>query len=345
MLTNIISEKEIGKLRKALDNSETIAITCHMSPDGDAIGSSLGLALALSSIGKDVNVVVPDAPPKNLSFLPGSKEIVVFSRNEAYASELLSKSDLIFSLDYNDPARVDRMASALTQSKAVKAMIDHHLYPSDFADVKFSHPEVSSTSMLVFRVLCGLGLFGIVDKKIATCLYTGMMTDTGNFSYNSNDPDLYVAISEFLKKGIDKDTIYRNVHFSSTVDKLRLNAYAIDRKMEIVEDGRGAIIALSRDELNHYHYQKGDTEGLVNQPLSIPEVVFSVFLREEENCIKISSRSKGDYPVNLFCERYFGGGGHKNAAGGQFHGSLEDAIAEVKAKLPEFKEYIPKQGD
>lgn len=344
MLTNIICEEEIKKLKKVLDRSEKIAITCHVSPDGDAIGSSLGLALSLSALDKDVTVVVPDMFPKNLMFLPGAKEIVVYSKDEAYATEILNASDLIFVLDYNEPSRTDRMSAAVTEAKAVKAMIDHHLFPTDFTDIKISHPEVSSTAMLVFKVLCAMGLYDIIDKKTATCLYTGMMTDTGNFSYNSNDPDLYIAISEFLKKGIDKDVIYKKVYFSSTPDKMRLNAFAIDRKMDIIADGCGAIITLTRNELNHYHYQKGDTEGLVNQPLTIPEIVFSIFLREEENCIKISSRSKGDFPVNLLCERHFGGGGHKNAAGGHFNGSMEDAVRKVLDVIPEFDEYFPKNG-
>lgn len=336
MISRLIEESKIAELRKFLENNDRIVITCHMSPDGDALGASLGLASVLNSLGKSATVIVPDTPPKNLMFLPRAKEIVVYSRYEEFAAQLIDSAELLFALDYNDPKRTDRLADIITAAKAPKVMIDHHLFPVDFCNVTISHPEVSSTSMLVFRVLCRLELFTAIDKEAATCIYTGMMTDTGNFSYNSNDPDLYIVISELLKKGIDKDAIYRKVYNSVSMSSLQLNAYAIDRKMELIADGRCAIISLSRDELNSYSYKKGDTEGLVNRPLSVPEVICSFFLREEENCIRVSSRSKGDFPVNTICEDHFGGGGHKNAAGGDFFGSLEEAVAKVKEVVPDY---------
>ncbi len=342
MISRLIEESKIAELRKCLENSDRIVITCHMSPDGDAIGSSLGLASVLNSLGKNATVIVPDTPPKNLMFLPGAKDIVVYSRYEEFARQLIDGAELIFVLDYNDPARIDRLSDSIISAKTPKVMIDHHLFPSDFCNVTISHPEVSSTSMLIFRVLCRLELFTAIDKDAATCIYTGMMTDTGNFSYNSNDPDLYIVISELLKKGIDKDAIYKKVYDSATINSLQLNAFAIDRKMEVIADGRCAIISLSREELNRFSYKKGDTEGLVNRPLAVPEVICSFFLREEENCIKISSRSKGDFHVNTLCEEHFAGGGHKNAAGGDFCGSLDEAIAKVKEIVPDYMPTIIK---
>lgn len=336
MISRLIDESKIAELRKFLENNDRIVITCHMSPDGDALGASLGFASVLNSLGKNATVIVPDTPPKNLMFLPGAKDIVVYSRYEEFARQLIDNAELLFALDYNDPKRTDRLADSITSAKAPKVMIDHHLFPTDFCNVTISYPEVSSTSMLVFRVLCRLELFTAIDKEAATCLYTGMMTDTGNFSYNSNDPDLYIVISELLKKGIDKDAIYKRVYNSVSMSSLQLNAYAIDRKMEVIADGRCAIISLSRDELNSYSYKKGDTEGLVNRPLSVPEVLCSFFLREEESGIRVSSRSKGDFPVNKICEDHFGGGGHKNAAGGDFYGSIDEAIAKVKEVVPDY---------
>lgn len=344
MLSRLVDEKNIKELRGLLETCEKIVITCHIAPDGDAIGSSLGLANVLNAIGKNVKVITPDMPPRNLMFLPGAKDIVVYTKYQEFAEQLLKDADLIFSLDYNDIKRIDRVGDALASSSAAKVMIDHHLFPGDFVDVKISHPEVSSTSMLVFRVLCRLELFPYIDKEAAACIYTGMMTDTGNFSYNSNDPDLYIVISELLRKGIDKDAIYSKVYNSNTPDRLRLNGYAVAQKMKVYEDYNGALITLTRNELNSYHYQKGDTESLVNVPLSVPDMLFSFFLREETDYIKVSARSKGEVPVNRICEEYFNGGGHKNAAGGEFYGTMEEAVARFEEILPVFKNIIETQS-
>ena len=344
MLSRLVDEKNIKELRGLLETCEKIVITCHIAPDGDAIGSSLGLANVLNAIGKNVKVITPDMPPRNLMFLPGAKDIVVYTKYQEFAEQLLKDADLIFSLDYNDIKRIDRVGNALASSSAAKVMIDHHLFPGDFVDVKISHPEVSSTSMLVFRVLCRLELFPYIDKEAATCIYTGMMTDTGNFSYNSNDPDLYIVISELLRKGIDKDAIYSKVYNSNTPDRLRLNGYAVAQKMKVYDGYNGALITLTRNELNSHHYQKGDTESLVNVPLSVPDILFSFFLREETDYIKVSALSKGEVPVNRICEEYFNGGGHKNAAGGEFYGTMEEAVARFEEILPVFKNIIETQS-
>lgn len=340
MLSRLVDENNIKELRRLLETCENIVITCHIAPDGDAMGSSLGFANVLNAIGKTVKVITPDMPPRNLMFLPGAKDIVVYTKYQDFATRLLRDADLIFALDYNDIKRIDKVGDALLASKAPKVMIDHHLFPGDFVDVRISHPEVSSTSMLVFRVLCRLELFPYIDKDAATCIYTGMMTDTGNFSYNSNDPDLYIVISELLKKGINKDAIYSKVYNSNTPDRLRLNGYAVEQKMKIYDDCHGALITLTRDELNRYHYQKGDTESLVNVPLSVPDIVFSFFLREETGYIKVSARSKGEFPVNKICEKHFNGGGHKNAAGGEFYGTLEEAVTRFEELVPEFEQLL-----
>lgn len=343
MISKLIDDSVIKQLSALIANADKIVVTCHVAPDGDAIGSSLALVRVLNALGKDARAVVPDTPPKVLRFLPGFKELVIYSQYEEFGGRLISDADLLFSLDYNEPSRTDRMAPAITGAKCPIVMIDHHLFPADFAKIAISRPEVSSTSMLLFHTLCQLGLFTIIDKAAATCIYTGMMTDTGNFSYNSNDPDLYVAISELLKKGIDKDHIYKAVFDCNTPDRLRLNGYALDTKMEILNEAPGAIIALSREELNRYHYKKGDTEGLVNQPLTVPELQFSFYIREEDGYIHLSARSKGEFPVNKICEDHFNGGGHKNAAGGKYFGTLEQAAIKIKEIIPDYIQYLPSQ--
>ncbi|MBO5780400.1 MAG: bifunctional oligoribonuclease/PAP phosphatase NrnA [Muribaculaceae bacterium] len=340
MIQPILDSSKIKNLRKLLESNDNIAITCHISPDGDAIGSSLGLAHVLSAIGKEVKVVTPDTAPKNLMFLPGADDIVVCSKYEEFANELLTNAQIIFAVDFNDTKRIDRLATAFNESKAHKVMIDHHLFPQDFAEISFSHPDESSSAMLVFRTLCQLGLFSMIDKNAAMCLYTGMMTDTGNFSYNSNEPDLYIVISELLKKGINKDEIYSQVYNSNTANRLRINGFALNEKMQIFDEHRAALITLTRDELNRFEYQKGYVEGLVNQPLSIPEIVYSFFLREEEDHIHVSARSKGEFPVNTICETHYNGGGHKNASGGKLFCTMDEAIKKFKSLLKENDKYL-----
>jgi len=342
MISRIIDEKAVGRIREMLADSERVVITCHLTPDGDAIGSSLGLLHTLSAIGKTVNVVTPDMVPKSLLFLPGAKEVVTFTRHQEYATGLMSEADLIFCLDFNESKRVDRMEDTLLASKAPKVLIDHHLNPGTFADVIISHPEASSTSMLVFRVLCRLELFDRIDRAAAECIFTGMMTDTGNFSYNSNEPDLYIVIAELLKKGIDKDKLYQRACNTFTESSLRLNGFAISEKMELMTDHRCSLITLSADDLQRFHYEKGDTEGLVNKPLAMPETIWSVYLREDPTQIKVSMRSKGQFPVNEVCKEVFGGGGHLNAAGAEFKGTLEECIATLKEAMPRFDKYLPK---
>lgn len=342
MISRIIDEKAIESLRKLLGRSERIVITCHLTPDGDAIGSSLALCHVLNSIDKQAVVVTPDMVPKSLAFLPGVKDTVAFTRYGEYAAKLLNEADLIFCLDFNEPRRVDRMEQTLREAPAPKVMIDHHLHPdTEFASVLISHPEVSSTSMLVFRVLCRLELFDRIDRLAAECIYTGMMTDTGNFSYNSNEPDLYVVIAELLRKGINKDKLYQQACNTMNESALRLNGYAMSEKMTLFPEHRCSLIALDADELRRFNYEKGDTEGLVNKPLAMPDVAWSVYLREDPHQIKVSMRSKEQFPVNRICKEVFGGGGHLNAAGAEFKGSLADCIETLKEAMAAYDSFLP----
>lgn len=330
-----INKSSINKLRQYLDKSENIVITCHVSPDGDAIGSSLAMYHVLTSVGKNVKVITPDMLPRNLMFLPGAKEILPFTKYGEFATRLFADADLIICLDFNAPYRVDRLEGLLTSSLAPKVLIDHHIDPANFADVVISHPEMSSTCILLFRVICCLELFAKIDKCVAECIYTGMMTDTGNFTYNSSDPDIYIIIAELLKKGINKDDIYQRVCNTFSESRIKLNGYATLQKMQIFPEHKAALITLSHEELQQFNYEKGDTESLVNIPLSIPGVIYSVFMRDDVEYIKVSTRSKGDFPVNIICEKYFSGGGHKNAAGGEFRGSLHEAINVFMSILDE----------
>ena len=335
MLTTIISEQEQNLLTQAIENSCNVVIVAHVAPDGDAVGSSLALSGVLKKLGKQVEVVMPDTLPKSIMFLQGAPDINIYKNNTERCKNIITNADTIFGLDFNEPKRVDLMQEDLVKAKAYKVMIDHHINPSDFCNLIISYPQISSTSLLVYKILNQLGLEEKVQKSEAEAIYTGMMTDTGNFSYNSNDSDIYIAISQLLQRGIDKDEIYKIVCNTSTISKLKLNSYAISEKMEIL-DGGVAIITLTRSELNRYSYQKGDTEGLVNQPLGIEGVNVSIFFREESDYVKVSLRSVGDYAVNIIASELYNGGGHKNASGGEFFGTINEAVTLIKSQINKY---------
>ncbi|MDR2774818.1 MAG: bifunctional oligoribonuclease/PAP phosphatase NrnA [Tannerella sp.] len=337
MLTKIIDSDKIHKLKTYIDKGDKFVIVSHEMPDGDAIGSSLGLYHYLMSYDKkSIKVIVPNSFPTFLKWLPGARDIVVYGQYPDFATQLINEADVIFCLDFNAIKRVGKMASAVIASDARKVMIDHHLEPADFCKIVISYPEMSSTSELVFRIICALGDIDMMEKDVAECIYTGMMTDTGAFSYNSNNAGIYIIISELIKKGIDKDEIYRKVNQVYSECRLRLMGYVLYKKMKVYSDKKTAVFTLTQEELNNFRYKSGDTEGFVNLPLSIDGVCFSVFLREETNLIKISLRSVGDFPCNKFAAAYFNGGGHKNASGGEFYGTLEEAVRVFEDGLLQF---------
>lgn len=336
----VIDPSLVERVKTMVLAAREIVITCHVSPDGDALGSSTALYFVLNALGKTARVVTADCAPKSLCFLPGVRDIVSASRHPERAAELFASADLIFCLDFNDPIRVDKLRDALEASNAAKVMIDHHLNPSLDVDVAISVPEYSSTAALLYIFLWQAHWVPMLNRSSAACIYTGMMTDTGNFSYNSNDPDIYLIIHDLLLKGIDKDNLYRLVMNTSSESRVRIMGWG-QYRMQILPQHRAAVIMLGKEVLDEFGYNKGDTEGLVNIPLSIPEVTYSVFMREDaDNCVKVSMRSKGDFSVSLICEENFGGGGHVNAAGGEFHGNLDDALNKLLEILPNYDKYL-----
>lgn len=343
MITKIIQEEKIQKAKKYVEKGESFVIVTHVSPDGDALGSSLGLYHFLTACGKDnVAVIVPNEFPSFYRWMPGAKDIIIYEKYTEFADQLIRDADVLFCLDFNEPKRIEKMAPAVLSTEARKVMIDHHLNPSDFCRVVISYPEMSSTSEMVFRFICRMGMFDLLDRKAAACIYTGMMTDTGSFTYNSNRPEIYTIVSELIKKGIDKDLIYRKVNQVYSESRLRMMGYVLYEKMKVYPSRKAALITLSQQELARFQYVTGDTEGFVNLPLSMEEVEFSVFIREDAEYIKISLRSVGDFPCNIFASTYFNGGGHKNASGGEFYGSLEDAVKVFEKGLAEFDPDTPK---
>jgi len=340
MLNKIIAEESIQKAKKLINKYDKIIIVTHTSPDGDALGSSLALYHFLTEYGKQVNVIIPNEFPDFLQWMPGTDQIIIAEGNLSLASETLEAAELIFFVDFNVLQRIEQLEPSIIKSRAAKILIDHHLYPEILTDVTISHPEISSTSELIFRFICRMGYFDYIDKPCAECIYTGMMMDTGAFTFNSNSPHIYYIISELLQKGIDKDAIYSQIYNKYSERKIRMQGYILYHKMKIFRDCKTSLMSLSYEEHQRFRSQKGDTEGFVNIPLSIENVLFSAFIREEKEVVRISLRSKGDFPANQFAREVFGGGGHLNAAGAEFYGKLEDALRLFTEALPRYKRLL-----
>ncbi len=339
----IIEQAAIDRFAKWLKHAERIVIVSHVGPDGDAVGSSLGLWHFLNSQGKTAHVIVPNAFPDFLRWMPGSRDILLYDRYKEFADRLIAEADIVCCLDFNTAARIGAMKDAVLASSARKILVDHHLHPEDFCGITVSHPQISSTSELVFRLICCLGCFGDITRECAECIYTGMMTDTGGFTYNSNSREIYFIIAELLTKGIDKDEIYRKVFNTYTESRLRLMGYVLTQ-MKVFRDCRAALITLTKKEQSQFGYIRGDSEGFVNIPLGIRNVVLSCFLREdtERPQIKVSLRSVGFFPCNRLATEFFGGGGHLNAAGGEFRGTMEEAEKVFGQALEKYKPQLLK---
>ena len=342
MISSIIDDRVIERLRALINGVQRIAITCHKSPDGDALGSTLALCHVLRRLGKDATVVTPDMAPKALEFIPGVRDLVVFTKHEVRARRILTEAQAIFCLDFNSLHRIDRLGEIIEPLSTTRVLIDHHLDPEDAFDLSISFPEASSTCELVFRVLMQMGLLRMMDRQAASCLYVGLLTDTGGFAYSCDNPEFYEIISSILRRRIDRVNLYNKAMNTFSADSLRLQGFAISEKMQLFPDQGAALIVLDKSDLDRFNYNRGDTETLVNKPLAIPGIYWSVFLREDADRIKVSCRSQGDFSVSDICSRYFNGGGHENAAGGEFYGTIDEAVQAFRQVLadlfPDFRQ-------
>ena len=333
MNIDIIPQDQLARLSQLISDAETILITCHKSPDGDAIGSSLGLADYLRHLGKEPVVIVPDQYPDFLMWLPNTEKIIRYDKQRDKADLLFKIADLVFCLDYNAPSRVDEMEEALVSSPATRVLIDHHLNPDVPADLIISEPEASSTCELVFRLVWQMGAFPTLTKQFAVPIYCGMMTDTGGFTYNSSRPEIFFIISELLTKRIDKDKIYRNVYHNYSESRIRLMGYVMYEKLVYMPEYNAAYYTLTKDELKRFRFIKGDAEGLVNIPQQIKGLRLSISLREDtekDRVVWVSLRSVDNFPCNLMAEEFFNGGGHLNASGGRLNCSMDEAVKIAK---------------
>lgn len=341
LIKNSVIIKGLEQLQKKIaESSGKIVIITHFNPDGDAIGSTLGLKMALARAGHTCTIIVPNDFPAFLKWLPGAHEIIILPRNKAKITALIQSCDIIFFIDFNDIRRMKAISLPVSQSAALKVLIDHHPDPVVKVDCMVSDTSVSSTAELVYRFIVNSGLGNYIDDDIAVCLFAGIMTDTGCFSYNSSSPDTYNTVADLLRFGINKDRIYYRIYDNFSFDRMRLLGFCLNERMEFFPGYRTAMLWLNRKDQENYNFQTGDSEGFVNYPLSIKGVRFSAFFIEKEDHVKVSFRSKGNFPVNTFSANYFNGGGHLNASGGESYETLESTLEKFRRLLPQYRDEL-----
>lgn len=330
----MFNDKNKSVINSCLQDAAKVAILTHTNPDGDAIGSSIALALALRKKGMDARVIIPDGLPDFLRWLPGIELSTTFAYKKEKATAIIQDADLIFCLDFNDPKRLSGVEEILITAEAKKILIDHHQDPRDFTDLTFSDTSKGSVGEMIYLFISEILGDGVMDQDIATCLYVAIMTDTGNFTYASSYPQVFEVVSELLKFGIDKDGIYSKVYDAFSEDRMRLQGYCMQEKMVVLPKYRTAYISLTEEELKRFNHRKGDTEGFVNIPFGIKGILFTALFIEKKDLIRVSFRSRGSFPVNEIASKYYRGGGHINAAGGDSLISMEETLSGFEALLP-----------
>lgn len=330
---------KIEALKELLSQPKKVVILSHTNPDGDAIGSSLALSQVLKQRGHTVNCILPNRFPYYLKWMPCCDELIIHAQDKiGIAQSVIAAADVVICADMSSLSRLEALTEIIAANTTAKRiLIDHHLSPSDEFDLVFSFPESSSTAYLVYEILKSAFGTEVFDQTIATLLYVGMITDTGNFAFSTINPQLFRAAADLLETGIDVPTIYNNVYNSFTEGRARLFGYVINRKMKTLLKGTVAYMSLTEEEMRRYWFQQGDSEGFVNYPLSIKKVKMSAMFSEQQGgFIRVSLRSHGKVDVNTFARRYFNGGGHHNAAGGKSFMNMEDTIAHYIAAVEEY---------
>ena len=331
----------IAQVKKLLTTQKCkIAIVPHENPDGDAIGSAIGFAEVLTDFGHQVNIISPTEYPDFLKWFSSELKILVYSTDKKTAEELLHQSDILICVDFNEAKRAGKLEKSILKFANPKILVDHHPYPSDFCDYTISETGSSSTAELVFDVVNAIGIEGYLSIKSAEALYTGILTDTGSFSHSTSNPNTFRVVSELMKFGISVEKIQSGVYHNFSSHRMKLLGYCLANKMVVFPESRAAMISISKQELLDFNYKTGDTEGFVNFPLSIANIVFSAIFIERDGIIKASFRSKGNFHVNHFSRDHFNGGGHRNAAGGEIKLTLNEAIQKFTQLLPVYKHQL-----
>ncbi len=327
--------KYTKELSKLFSSSENILIICHINPDGDAVGAQLALYHYFKAKGKNVSLLAPNYLQEFLKWLDGADQINIFIKDRKQSRILIDKADLIVMVDFNHPGRLGEAEDSVTASKAKKVVIDHHLDPENFADLIISDPGKCSTSELVHELICEINGEEFMNRSYAEALYVGIITDTGNFEHGAYSSRTFRIVADLLDSGIVKEKIINLIYNNFSSDRIRLQGFALNQRMVVLPEFKTAYIYLSKDDMKAYNHVKGDTEGFVNMPLSIKGINFSALFIEKDNFIKLSFRSKGQFPSNEFASLYFSGGGHLNASGGEYTDTLDNTIAYFLQVLKE----------
>ncbi len=335
-----ISESPISYLKQLLDEKTDVLITTHYNPDGDAIGSSLALYHFLSTQGVKAKVLIPNELPSFLQWLPGIEQAVIYSANPDHGKAIIASADLIFCMDYNSLNRVKLFTDELRASNATRIIIDHHIQPENEFDLIFSVTAVSSTAELLYQIIDEAGFADSITKEMAECLFVGIMTDTGSFSYACNRPETFQITANLIKAGLDVERIHRKVYDTYSESRMRLLGHCLGSNMKVLPKYATAYIWLTKEDLTNYDYQQGDTEGVVNYALSIQNVAVAALFSERGDRIRVSLRSKGEFSVNEFARKHFNGGGHRNAAGGDILMTMPETLAWFESLLPAYSDEI-----
>jgi len=334
-----MNRREIKEVKELLSSKKNIVLVPHRNPDGDAVGASLAMYHYLQNKGHNVTVVAPNDYPDFLKWMPGSKEALKFDMQNRQSKNAIDEASIIFLLDFNALHRVGSdMENTLKDFIGTFIMIDHHQQPDDIAKYIFSDTSICSTCQMVYHFLEKLDDVAAINSEIASCLYTGIMTDTGSFRFASTTSTTHRIIANLIDKGADNASIHNNVYDTNSYGRLQLLGCALSN-LVVVDKLKTAYITLTQKELDKFNYQKGDTEGVVNYALSVEGVIFAaIFIEDvEQKIIKISLRSKGSFSVNQFARKHFDGGGHDNAAGGRSEISLDATVSKFLKLIPEYK--------
>lgn len=331
----------INKFKECLaEKKGTIVLVPHINADGDATGSVFGLWKVLKNMGLEVKVISPNSYANYYNWMCGHSDAYIFNRQTETSIKILNKARTLICMDFNQLSRAGDMEKQIEDFQGTRIMIDHHPYPADFPDILFSDTRRSSTAELTFALLCEAGFGQYIDKDAASCFFAGIMTDTGSFNYNVSDPETFQTISKLLEYGIDQDAIHSAVYDNFSEERMRLLGHCLHNRMKVFPEYHAAYMYLNKDDQKEFNFKKGDSEGFVNQPLSIKGIHFSAFFTENDDHVKVSFRSKGDFPVNRFSEENFNGGGHLNAAGGEIYATLQESIDKFESLLSEYKNQL-----
>ena len=332
---------DITSLIELLAEPQKIVITTHHKPDGDAIGSSLGLYNYLIQQGHHVKVITPTDYPEYFNWMPGNEEVIVYTENTKLSADLIAAAKIIFCLDFNALGRINEMGPLVGESKAIKILIDHHLEPEDFDSFRHWDINACASAQLVYTFIVEiLNNKKLISKDVATCLYVGIMTDSASFCLPNTTSAVHRITADLIDAGAVNWYVYDQVYNNSTEDRLRFLGTCLSERMEVLYEYNTAIISAGKDDLEKYGIMTGDTEGIVNYALSIAGIKLAAFIVERSDKVKLSLRSKGEFPANEICKKYFSGGGHRNAAGGTSTDSFEQVINQFKLILPEYKKLL-----